>query len=446
MAPEPDMITVITNAAVFDGTGAPAIPGATVVVRGRRVEAVLGNAGTPGLGAAEVIDARGMTLVPGLIDMHTHLLWPEALRDFLVHGVTTVRDVGNDLECVARWAAEERAGELFSPRIFFCGPPLEGSPAMIESPIQMVLSSPDEATDMVGRLADAGVCAIKLYMGITEELMSAAVGAAHNRHLPVTAHLGRVSASRGAALGLDGVEHVAQGLYNDVVPPEARLGADDRRTLGLPRFWALFLAGWAGVDPGSEASRRIIELLVEGSLYLVPTLGTQVCKAFSAPQEQVDAGSMAATPDAVVSNWATMHAAMTRGWDESAHATAAAAVDRMQRFVGAFHAAGGRVVTGSDVGAAYMVPGVSLHRELELLVHSGLSERDALHSATGAAAAVLGQHELGTIETGKLADMLLVDGDPCARICDLRRIIAVFKGGEIVHGAAPRRAAREGDA
>lgn len=432
MPADPPRTTVITNAMVFDGSGRPPFAGATITIRGDRIEAVTPPPLSESPSADEVIAGDGMTVLPGLIDMHTHLFWEEVLPQFLAYGVTTVRDVGNDVLQIARLADWERQGAIASPRIFFCGPPLEGDPPMLESPHQVVLSEPDDAAPIVDQLVDAGASTIKLYMGITAELMEAAVAQANNREVPVTAHLGRVSSTTAANLGLTGLEHVAQGLYADLVPPEALLEADDRGRLGLPGFWEQVMAGWAIVDLDGTASRRVIDLLVQKQMYLVPTLGTQECKGMTAPGDEVPA-SQFILPETMRTRWDYGHSMMTGGWQPAARDRARAAFEKMKGFVCRFSEAGGEIVAGSDVSAPFIVPGASLHRELELMVDSGMSQAAALHAATGAAAKVLRQsHRLGTIEPGKLADLVLVKGNPCADISHVRRISMVLKGGERV--------------
>src|SRR5579859_4385748 len=224
-APSTEADLAITNVRLFDGTGSPALDGATVLVQRGRIAQVGPHDAVSIPPSTRVINASGKTLLPGLIDMHVHLE-QDTFPLFLANGVTTVKDVGNRLERVVEWSRAERTGELDAPRVFFCGPPLEGDPPLWPD-VALVLPDPASATAAVDRLADAGVNALKVYMRLTEEVLSPLLKCAHERELPVTAHLGRVPASHAIHLGLDGLEHAAQGLYWEVVPPDLRLHADE---------------------------------------------------------------------------------------------------------------------------------------------------------------------------------------------------------------------------
>jgi hypothetical protein len=422
-------VQAITHATVFPATDTRPLHDATVVIESGRFTQVGPSGAVTVPDAAASIDGRGRTVIPGLIDLHVHLK-PGIFPLFLAAGVTSVKDVGNHLDAVLAWRAAEACGELLGPRIRVCGPLLEGDPPMWPD-LSEVLTDPAAAVATVDRLADAGVDGLKVYMRLKAEVMAPLIRRAHERGLPVTAHLGRVRASEAIALGLDGLEHAPQALYDDVVPAHLWRDADDRIRLGQSVFWARFVEGWAAVDPDGDAVARIVAQVVDRGVFLDATLVALDRVLVSTPHERMSAPGVANVPPEVSARWDTYAQWFTQGWTERDVATARLALAKVGAVVARLHAAGGRVVTGSDAPAAFIAPGFSLHHELELLVAAGLSPADALRSATATAAEVLGMHgEVGTVEVGKLADCVVVNGDPLTDISAVRNVELVFKGGQ----------------
>jgi cytosine/adenosine deaminase-related metal-dependent hydrolase len=417
----------VTGATVFQATSGPALPDATIVVDDGRITQVGPADAVATPTGAHVIDARGKTVVPGLIDLHAHLFGEATLALYLAAGVTTVKDVGNTLEEVLRLRAAEAAGAV-SPRIHACGPLLDGDPPFAPG-LAWVLTSAAEGEDAVDRLASAGVDGLKLYMRLTEDVAGPVIARAHDYDLPVTAHLGRVPLRRALALGLDGVEHVAQALYSEVVPGERQLDADDRIHLGQSVFWARFLEGWSTAEQFESAA----ELLLAHDTFLVTTL-VAYDRLLASEQERVSAPGAAYVPENLrTSYWEAGYRLFTDAWSPADFEQGRRAFERIKAAVGSLHAAGARVVAGTDAPALFVVPGFALHRELELLVECGISPADAIRAATQRAAEVLGRaDEIGTLEPGKRADLVIVDGDPLRDIGRMARIDAVMKGGEVL--------------
>jgi imidazolonepropionase-like amidohydrolase len=398
--------TAIANVAVFDG--ARRRDGLTVVFD-ERVLAVGRAHEVPEVDPADTIDGTGCTLLPGLVDMHVHVLERDALPRYLDHGVTAIKDVGNDLETILAHRRAVREGDVDGPTILLCGSMLDG-PEPMWPELSMAVGDEETAASAVDELAQAGVDGIKLYVYLAPEHMRAAIGRAHEHGLPVTAHLGETPASEAIALGLDGIEHAAQGYYGDLVAPELRLDAADRLTLGLGPFWARFLAGWSTVDPASDTVLRFAELVAGRGVFVCPTL---IVLEHMLEGTDEDLGRL------------------TAGWTPGDYDVARSAFERLLGVVGALHESGALVVAGSDVGA-----GDSLHRELELLVLAGLSSTDALRAATsGAARALRRSGDLGAIADGRRADLVLVGGDPCTDVSAVRDVRAVVEAGRLVRGA-----------
>jgi len=427
----------IVGAAVFDGTGAAAVPDATVLVEGERIAAVGPRAQVAVPEGAAVIDGAGQTVLPGLIDMHVHLR-PSLFPLLLAWGVTTVKDVGNRLDRVLGWRAAERAGELQAPRIYCCGPLVDGSPPFWPDAAHE-LADPAQAPAVADMLADRGVDALKTYMMLTEDCMAPLVRRGRERGLTTSAHLGRVTARPAIELGLAGIEHTPQGFYAEVVPDELVMHADERRRRGLSRFWAGFMAGWAAVDPDQPKARAMIDLMVERGVYLNPTL--HVVDRF-ALAGRVEPGAFEAEPEvrqcapALRQGWPDQLAMFTGAWTPEDYAVAGRAMERVRAFTGALYRAGVRLHAATDTPVTYVVPGHSLHRELEQMVACGLTPAEVLAAATSVPAATLGADDLGRVAAGHRADLLIVAGDPTADITATRRITHVLKSGQPLDRAA----------
>lgn len=413
---------VILGGTLIDGKGGTPVENAAIVIRGQRIIEV-GKAGEVSIPPDAVrIQANGKTVLPGLIDMHVHVNKGDDLHLFIAAGVTAVRDVGNFTSQVVGLVDRTRSGEIVGPRIFFSGESFihENGFAQWQRPTK----DQTEARAEVRKRIASGASVIKIVADITPELTQAIVEEAHRANVPVTADVlgnGMVTAERAIQLGVDGLEHVSG------VPQSIQ--ADDAPTrFSTPvSYNAMF--GWLYADKRKEAA--LIELMVERGTYVVPT--------FAVMQMMLPAGVPVPVDPAEAYISARLRGFWT-GLDRIPSLSSAA--DRAfedgflvhfthsQPFVAKLGAAGGRIVAGTDEPTPGVVPGFSMHRELELLVQAGLTPMRAIEAATRTAAEFLGKgHEFGTIEAGKLADMIIVDGQPHLRIGDIRQVRTVVANG-----------------
>jgi imidazolonepropionase-like amidohydrolase len=344
---------VIAGGTVIDGTGRPPLPDGVIVVRdGKFVSVTSAGTGSPPAGARR-IDAGGKWIIPGLIDMHVHYHeWMD--EPFLRHGVTTVRDIGANLDSILALRRESRAGDSRKPRIFACGPLIDGPLPRHGSWISESVATEAEARDVARRLLARGVDCLKVYEQLTPALIHAVAQEAQRAGVPVTAHLRDTSAAAALEAGVRGLEH----------------------SFGFPVC-----------DEG--AGEAVARQIVSRNAYVVPTL------AITSPS-----GSR---------------------------------LPCLKRFIGRLAKAGGRVLAGSDTANSRPAAGALLHRELELLVDAGLSPQAALTAATSAAADALGQSDsLGTIEAGRIADLVFVAADPLRSIGTIKQVDLVIRDGRVV--------------
>lgn len=409
-------LTVIRNARVFDSDKAVLGKQSDVYVLRGRITAVL-PAGSKVPGAHNEIDAQGRILLPGLFDMHGHVgRWEGGLN--LAAGVTTVRDMGNDNAQLQAIIDDTDSGRLFGPHIVPAGF-LEG-----ESPYSanngFVIKTLAEAKDAVDWYARHGYPQLKIYNSFPKLLLKDTVAYAHSRGLRVSGHIpAGLRAFEALDAGYDEINHINQVMLNFLATPQTE-------TRTLERF-ILPSEKTATLDFESKPVKQFIARLAKHQIVVDPTLATfaflkQKDGDINTPFAPV-ASHM--PPDVARSFYVgTMNIPDEKTLHRYEHSYA-----KMVEFVGRMYKAGVPIVAGTDEMA-----GFTLQAELELLVKAGLTPAQALQVATkNGAKYTLTSHERGSIERGKLAELVLVDGDPTRNIADIRKVAAVITGGRLVY-------------
>lgn len=384
---------VIRDVTVIDCTGAKPQPGMTVVVRGNRIAAIrkAANLGVPKGG--RVVDGRGKYLIPGLWDMHGHLTdaGEGALAQLIENGVTGVRDLGGDLELVRRWRGEIEQGKRIGPHIVAAGPLLDGP---TEAKWHIVARNEAEARELVRTIKARGADFVKTHNALPKEAFFAAADEAKKQGIPIAVHLSReVTIEQASDAGVNSLEHVEMLVQSALVQ-------QDKATKALADKQRLE-AAFDALE--GERGAVLWALLAKNHTWFVPT--------------------MVAYERGFVL-WSNKPEAMLKRrpvhW-------------RQIDLVGAMHKAGVKVMAGSDFSDWALVPGVDLHNELALLVEAGFSPMEALQAATLLPAQFLGKTaESGTVERGKMADLVLLDMDPLESISHTRKIHAVIVGGRFL--------------
>ncbi len=432
----------ISGATLIDGLGGAPLPGAIVVIEEGRFSRVGPAAATPVPDGAETIDGRGKFLIPGLVDMHVHTQPPERehLPLFLAAGVTTVLDLGGQFEHLVPHRAALERGEKLGPRLLFTGPMLEEGKAFAGF---ASMSREIDATQIeteIDRLADAGADAVKLYITIRPETARRAAARAHARGLRVFMHQQATWGADAADAGVDCLEHLmAFGELALAVERPENPGAMTPFEYG-GWLWRVLTE----VDPHSAAVQRMYERLLAADTALDPTLVLFAARPAAIGDDAGDTSMdnpertpllpLLPVPVAaeLQSRWAERRQAAA-GASENAKARSRRCWENILQLVGGFHAAGGRVLAGTDCPNVAIVSGFSLHRELELLVRAGLSPLAALQASTRRAAERLGRQDVfGAIKSGLSADALLLDADPLADIRNTRSIATVVARGRVL--------------
>jgi imidazolonepropionase-like amidohydrolase len=395
--PDANNVVAIVGAILIDGRGGPPLPDSAVIVRGNKILTV-GRRASVGIPAgAKVFDANGLTLLPGLLDSHFHIDGDDKLPAlYLTHGITSLRDPGQWTEAYDM----ARKGAAPVPRLFLCGPHLDSPPAAY--PLDSYIVRDAEETRLaVNRFANDGASAIKVYFRLPLALIKVATETAHARGLPVTSHLEIVDATDAIRAGVDAVEH-ATSFGTALLPVreaekyrQAVLADNNARREGRYQVWSK-------IDLDSARAKALIKLVVERGTVVSPTLAVF-------ERQSGDKGTT------------EMHVR---------------AFKQMEAFVGRAFRAGARVVVGSHSDVPHAKRGWAYQRELELLVESGLTPMQAIVAGTLENARFFrASDRLGSVEPGKLADLVLVEGNPASNISDMRRIKRVMFNGSWVNGA-----------
>jgi len=384
-------------------TGSERLTNVSIVIRGEKIIKLASGAS---LGEIPRVFLSGCTIIPGLIDAHVHLSeW--MLPGFLAAGVTTVRDVGNDLEWILSQRKFNSEDPLRGPTIFCCGPVLDGV-TVNWSGISISHVDEFEVATSVRKLVSAGVDAIKLYVNLTDSQISAAIKAAGETGAFVLAHLGEVNSQRAAALGVNEIEHLSGCIHHE----------------------------HGGSTPYTDSTylERCVDIFLDHGTVMCPTL--IVWDRLSHINEVAFANDRRL-------EW--VHPLLLEAWNNFPHRfiDPGLRLDRQQSLVTMkkslyrIWARGVQIIAGTDTPWPFVIPGFSIHDELALAVDSGITPVEALKMATINPAKVLGQSgKIGEIAVGATADLLAVRGDPTIDIHDLSNVCSVVHRGMIVDRGA----------
>lgn len=413
---------VLTHVAVIDATGAPAKPDMSIVIVDGRI-AALGKTGKVRLPAdAEIIDATGKFLIPGLWDMHIHSGGYENGKKYfprlIANGITGVRDMGSPLDEILRLRREVEAGEIIGPHMIIAGPIVQG-PLPFRMPLFISVNNEAEARQEVILLKGRGVNFIKVQDALPRDLYFAIVDEAKRQRIPFAGHVPpSISAAEASNAGQQSIEHLGGRFYGVL------LGCSDRESGLTVKVREIVNNVMKSLNEGREPddsgifrasltkplfesfndrkAATLFSIFLRNQTWQVPTLVAQPLR--QAINERKDLSE-----------------------DDIRYGKKL--LQKQLDLVRAVQRAGVKIMAGTD----FPPERSRLYEELSLLVEAGLTPIEALQSATSNPAAFLGRLDsLGTIERGKIADLVLLDANPLEDISNVQKINAVVFGGKLI--------------
>ena len=426
---------VFRNVSVIDMTGGHPKPNMTVIVRGNRIAEIGKNLKIPK--NAEIVDASGKFLIPGLWDMHVHMFNNISRagtndRDvnfplFVANGVTGVRDMFSDPEDIKlarQWNAEREAGTTIAPRVFVGSTIVDGVPAFVPDLPQILgVKNAEEARAAVRTLKASGAGFIKVYWNLSPEAYFAIADEAKKLGIVFAGHVPfSVSAFEVSDAGQKSIEHLT-GIVETCSSKEDELRKKEWTPAVSDEMFATYDA---------KKCLNLFKRFAKNQTYHAPTAILHRGMALYDDDGFLNNPSFKYVSKATLKEWADSpqlnrhHNLKIRKRE----------FEWLLETIGAMHRAGVPILAGTDNNNPYVVPGFALHDELELFVRAGLTPRQALETATINPAKYLElTRSHGTIETGKTADLILLDANPLADIANTRKINAVIAGGRLLKRA-----------
>jgi imidazolonepropionase-like amidohydrolase len=427
-------VLALIGATLVDGTERAPVRDAVVVVQGERIVAAGPRGSVEVPPGAETLDLRGRFLIPGLVDMHAHVLVPRCdpgaaatrfdrplsermLGVLLRSGITTVRSPATPTELGVALRDDVAAGRVVGPRIFASAEFIDGD------------LTPEQVRREVRDRLRHRVDFIKLYARLSPEAVRAGIQEAHAAQVPVIGHLSRTSWTDAARLGIDFLTHAASWSAGEL--PDAKRAAYERARRERGPMKARI--DWLElVEPDGPEIATMVRELAERKISVDPTLVAYDSKFLAPVAARYRQNPHRAVVPELLDDWQRC-GTPTDDWTASDYKRMAAAWPKLLSLVKRYHDGGVLLTAGSDVTNPWVIPGESLHQELELLVSAGLTPAEVLRIATLNGARSLGREtDFGTIEPGRRADLIVLTRDPIARIGDTRAIDRVMHDGRWV--------------
>jgi len=373
--------------------------------------------------AARVVDAAGLFVVPGYIDVHNHSSFDAEMRSYVKNGVTTVRFAGVNQDAVVAIRDRVESGQVAGPRILSCGPMLDKHPPSYPQWTSPVSTVEEAVTTARKLLEEDGVEALLVVQQITPDMLKAIADIAHEHNRPLVGQIWFTDAREASELGIDEIDNSARVYASREYPRERMLSYKS-----LPDRLGIFARSWATVD--WDLTRPMMEAMVEHGVYWANTLVVHQAQArVNVDELQSDADYKNLFGEQEYKAWQDFLAFVESTWTDDDRRIMGIACEKRLEWTARFREMGGKVVTGTDMSFG----GIMIHTEFRNQLRAGFTPLEILTAATGTSAKALRiDDRVGTVQAGKLADALVLNRDPLKDIGALRDIRHVFKGGQEV--------------
>lgn len=417
------------------------MPDMTVIVEGNRIASVRRTSRVPVPAGAQIIDARGRFVIPGLWDMHSHLVRANTADLFLplvvAVGVTGIRDMGTMMPLPEAKGIREAiaSGTRLGPRIVTTGLIVDG-PKPINPTVSLAVDDAAGARAAVRQLKEEGADFIKVYSVLSRDAFFAVAEEAKKQGIPFAGHVpASVTAAEASRAGQISMEHMF-GVVEGCSTEEDDLR---KRTLSTGTGIALIRSRADSAEGySSEKAKTLFQLLAKNLTYQVPSIVNQYAGAHRDVPVPDSDPRWKYIPAAMRDRWkASSDGPMIRAFTEEGYAKLKRFIEWELKLVGDMHRAGVRFMTGTDTPVAFMFPGFTVHDELAFFVRAGMTPAEALQTATIHPARFLQMDQtLGTVEKGKVADLVLLSANPLTDIANTLKIDAVIANGRYLDRAA----------
>ncbi|HKP36818.1 MAG TPA: amidohydrolase family protein [Pyrinomonadaceae bacterium] len=453
-------ILAISNVTVIDATGAPAKPNMTVVVTGDRITEIAPTEKAAIPKKAQIIDGKGKFVIPGLWDMHVHTVFkglPETYFPlFIANGVTGVRDMAAlDVGFLKQLQKDVNEGRRIGPRIV-AGKMVDG-PIPIWPGVPISISDEASARQAVATVKDSGLDFIKVYSLVPRQAYFALADEAKKLRIPFAGHVPFfVTATEASDAGQKSIEHLEGVLLAcSTEEPELRKAleaavkdakdTDQIRTLGVRVLRQTEIRAYETYS--HEKAAALFKRFAANGTWQAPTLVVQRAVAFLDDSEFTNDPRLKYVRRGIRDEWKNQDDWRLKSITPESSALYKRMFQQRLETISAMHRAGVKILAATDALVWYVIPGFSLHDELELFVKAGLTPMEALQTATRNPAIYLGLTDtLGTAEQGKKADLVLLEANPLENISNTKRINAVIVNGRLIQRDSLDKMLKEAEA